>query len=91
LNEIATERPNTGNINMNGKQLVNVANIPDITEGGINQYAQYGINVATMIAYDTASILLNTNYCGPLSSETSLKDKRVTNMGDAQLVVPNDP
>ena len=43
-----------------------------------------------MIAYDTASILLNTNYCGPLSSETSLKDKRVTNMGDALLVTPND-
>lgn len=65
--------------------------IPDITEGGINQYAAFGVNVATMIAYDTASILLNTNYCGPLSSETSLKDKRVTNMGDALLVTPNDP
>jgi len=44
-----------------------------------------------MIAYDTASIILNTNYCGPLSSETSLKDKRVTNMGDAQLITPEDP
>ena len=76
---------------MNGKQLVNVAGIPDITEGGINQYALFGVNVATMIAYDTASILLNTNYCGPLSSETSLKDKRVTNMGDALLVTPDDP
>lgn len=76
---------------MNGKQLVNVAGIPDITEGGINQYALFGVNVATMIAYDTASILLNTNYCGPLSDTTSLKDKRVTNMGDALLITPNDP
>ena len=83
MNEISVSTPNTGNINMNGKQLVNVARIPDITEGGINQYAQYRVNVATLIAYDTASILLNKNYCGPLSSETSLKDKRVTNMGNA--------
>lgn len=76
---------------MNGKQLTNVAGIPDISEGGINQYALFGVNVATMIAYDTASILLNTNYCGPLSETTSLKDKRVTNMGDALLVTPDDP
>ena len=76
---------------MNGKFIENVGQIPDITPSGINQYALFGVNVASMIAYDTASILLNTNYCGPLSAETSLKDKRVTDMGDAQLVVTNDP
>lgn len=91
LNEIATERPNTGPIDMNGKYLQNVAGVPDITEGGLNQYALFGVNVATMVAYDAASLLLNTAYCGPLSAEMSLKDKRVTNMGDAQLVIPDDP
>jgi hypothetical protein len=37
--------------------------------------------------YVPAQILLDTNYCGFLSSTTSLKDKRVTNMGDPTLIV----
>lgn len=41
--------------------------------------------------YTTASLALNTAYCGPLSESMDVKGKRITNMADADLILPDDP
>lgn len=91
LNEISTSRPNTGPIDMNGKRLENLATVPGLTIEEITATPNVAANVSTVGNYITASLLLNTAYCGPLSEVMDVKAKRVTNVGDPLVIVPDDP
>jgi hypothetical protein len=91
LNEIATTRPNTGDVDMNNKRLTNLASLPGLTLEEITATPNVATTVQTVGNYITASLALNTAYCGPLFSTMDVKEKIVTNMADAELILPEDP
>jgi hypothetical protein len=77
---------------MNDKRLENLATVPDITSiDAILATPKTACNVTTTSNLITLNLALNTAYCGPLFSTMDVKDKRVTNMADALLVIENDP
>lgn len=76
---------------MNNKRIVDLLSVPDLSVGGISSFPTNAVNVATMTGWTGAMVALNTPYCGPLSSDMDVKDKRVVNMGDASLVTVGDP
>jgi hypothetical protein len=76
---------------MNDKRLTNLATLPGLTIEEITATPNVATNVQTVGNYITASLALNTAYCGPLFSTMDVKGKRVTNMADAELITPNDP
>jgi hypothetical protein len=95
LNEISTVRKNTGDIDMNDKRITNMSTLPDLTVDGIMGTPKHAVNVQSMTSYvtasTTASLLLNTAYCGPLSGNMNCKGKVLTNLGDTVALVENDP
>ena len=74
---------NTGDVNMNEKRLINLASLPGLTIDEILATPNVAVNVTTMSNYITASLALNTAYCGPLFDTMDVKGKRVKNMEDA--------
>ena len=44
-----------------------------------------------MSNYTTASLALNTAYCGPLFSTMNVKGKKITNASDPDLIIVSDP
>ena len=76
---------------MNNKRLLNVATLPGLTIDDIMATPQVGVNVTTMSNYTTASLALNTAYCGPLFSTMNVKGKKITNASDPDLIVVSDP
>lgn len=91
LNEISTTRKNTGDVDMNDKRLINLSTVPGITIDDIMATPNVGVNVQTMSNYTTASLALNTAYCGPLLSSMNVKDKRIINAADPELITASDP
>jgi hypothetical protein len=75
---------------MNNHRIVNLSTLPGLSIDEIAATPNVAVNVSTMGNYITASLALNTAYCGPLFSTMSLKDKRVTDMADALLIGEND-
>ena len=91
LNEISTLRKNTGDVDMNGKRLTNLSSVPGLTIDEILATPNVAVNVSTMGNYTTASLALNTAYCGPLFSTMNVKGKRITNAADPELILEDDP
>ena len=91
LNEISTLRKNTGDVDMNGKRLTNLSSVPGLDLDEILATPNVAVNVSTMVEYNTASLALNTAYCGPLFSTMNVKGKRVTNAADPELILEDDP
>jgi len=44
-----------------------------------------------MSNYTTASLALNTAYCGPLFITMNVKGKKITNASDPDLIIVSDP
>ena len=67
---------------MNNFRLVNLSTLPGLSVDDIMATPNVAVNVQTMSNYTTASLALNTAYCGPLFSTMNVKGKRITNVGD---------
>ena len=91
LNEISTSRPNTGDLDMNDKRLVNLATLPGLTIEDILATPNVATTVQTASNLITANLVLNTAYCGPLFSTMNVKGKIITNAADPELIEVNDP
>lgn len=91
LSEISTERPNTGDVDMNNKRLVNLSSVPGLSIDEILATPNVAVSVSTMSSFTTASLALNTAYCGPLFPTMDVKGKRVVNAADPELILPDDP
>ncbi len=75
---------------MNDKRIENMATLDISSLESIENTLKSGVNVQTMSSYTTFSQLLNTAYCGPLSDQMGLKNKRVVDMGDLQKITESD-
>ena len=83
LNQISNLQPNNGPINMNNQRIENLSSVPDLSSiDSIIATPNVAVNVSTMSTFTTASLLLNTAYCGPLSDQMGVKGKRVVDMAD---------
>lgn len=91
LNDIATLRPNTGDVNMNNKRITNLSSVPGLTIDEIIATPNVAVNVSTCSNLISANLVLNTAYCGPLFPTMNVKGKRVTNASDPELILPDDP
>jgi hypothetical protein len=74
------EKPPTGSINLNGKTLTNVG-LVDLTATGILSSA---VSIATSSLLHPNTSILN------LTDSASYGNKRLTNMGDANLILGTD-
>ena len=76
---------------MNDYRIEKLATVDISSIDSILATPKTAVNVDTMGTYTTLQLALNTAYCGPLFDTMDVKGKRVTNMGDAQLILENDP
>ena len=76
---------------MNNKRLTNLATLPGLSIEDILATPNVATSVQTAINLITANLALNTAYCGPLFSTMDVKGKIVTNMANAELIIPDDP
>jgi hypothetical protein len=91
LNEVADNRPNTGNVNFNNFRLENLASVPDLTSiDSILATPSTACNVTTTSNLITLNLALNTVYCGPLLSTMNCKDKILTGVADLIKLDVND-
>ena len=91
LNEISTLRVNTGNVNMNNFRITNLATLPGVTIDDILATPNVATSVQTVSNLISANLVLNTAYCGPLFTTMSVKDKRIINAADPELITASDP
>lgn len=75
---------------MNDKRITGLATLPGLSIDDIMNTPNVAVNVQTMSNYNTASLVLNTAYCGPLSSTMNCKDKRVTGVADMERLRTDD-
>lgn len=69
----------TGDLSMNNKRITNLASVDVSSLDSILATPNVAANVNTASTLSTFQIALNTAYCGPLSSEMSVKNKLITN------------
>lgn len=92
ISEISNLRLNTGPVNMNDKRIENLASLPDLSSiDSILATPKTAVNINTMSTFTGFYVGMNTAYCGILSSDMDVKNKRLTNMADAELIIVDDP
>lgn len=91
LNEISNVRLNTGDVNMNNFRITNLATLPGLTIEEITATPSVATSVQTASNLISANLVLNTAYCGPLFPTMSVKDKRIINAADPELITASDP
>lgn len=91
FSELSIEKPATSAISANGQLINNLATVPGLSLEEIISSGSSAVNVNTLSTYTSLSLLLNTAYCGPISSNMDVKNKKITNMASADVIVQNDP
>jgi hypothetical protein len=81
------DKPPTGPLNCNGKRVENIGTLPGLSLDSFLETPNTAMNVASTTNYVQLYNTLNTVYAGPLFSTISMKDKRLTNINDPELIV----